>query len=212
MKRIRISGVIGDPWDGLTHEALGKQLDGYTGPLEIDLHSPGGIAYEGVAIFNLLRPYQPLVRVTGVAASAASVIAMAGREIVMHTGAEMMIHDAWGGVIGSSADFRAYADHLDKLSESIADIYASRGVDRAQVRDAMRAETWYTADEAVAFGLATGTDKKAAEELDESARAVLMAMGSRHAKAPAAAVDQAERRLRKLAALKRALQLQRLRG
>lgn len=207
MKTIRISGVIGDPLDGLTHEEVASRLDGHRGPLEVILHSPGGIAYEGVAIYHLLKPLQPVVRVTGIAASAASVIAMAGREIIMATGAEMMIHDAWGGVIGGADELRAYAKHLDKLSESIADIYAAAGVDRSAVRQAMRAETWYSAAEAVEFGLATAVGDVPAEPMDEQMQATLQAMGCHRGRARAELVADQQRRLLRAAARRRRLEL-----
>jgi ATP-dependent protease ClpP protease subunit len=198
MNQLRISGIIGSEWDGLSEPQIAQWLKDNDGDFEVVIHSPGGFAYEGVAIFNLLKERKPLVRVTGLAASAASVVAMAGREILMHTGSQLMIHDAWGMAAGGSAVMRDYADHLDKLSESVADIYASRGVPRESARSAMRAETWYTADEAVAFGLATHTEAKPAEEPDEAMSAVLAAMGCR-CQAKPEAVAKADATLRALA-------------
>lgn len=125
----------------------------------IDLHvnSPGGDAFDGIAIFNALLNHRARVTtyVDGLAASAASIISMAGDEIVMRTGSQMMIHEASGFAIGKSTDMRTLADELDKVSDSIATIYASRrGGTAEEWREAMNAESWYTADEAVAAGLA----------------------------------------------------------
>jgi len=128
--------------------------------IRVFLNSPGGDAFDGIALYNALsrHPAQVRVEVDGLAASAASVIAMAGDEIVMGTGATMMIHDASVWTYGPAAELRQAADVLDTISDSIASIYASRaGGEPAVWRDAMTAETWLTADEAVQAGLATST-------------------------------------------------------
>lgn len=178
MKTLDIFGVIGDEWDGLHSGQIARELDGHTGDLLVRINSPGGFAYEGVAIYNLLKDHNPRVEVVGLAASAASIIAMAGSEIHMRTGAEMMIHDAWGIAAGNANEFRAYAEHLDKLSGSIADIYGRRTGDRDSARSAMAAETWYSAAEAVDAKLATHLESDAAEPEPENARAVLAAMNA----------------------------------
>src|SRR5690606_8034659 len=95
------------------------------------------------------------VIVDSLAASIASVIAMAGDRVVMAKNATMMIHDGHGLSIGNAADMREMADLLDKVSDNIASVYAERaGGDVAEWRERMRAETWYSADEAVSAGLA----------------------------------------------------------
>lgn len=126
---------------------------------EITLHinSPGGDVFDGIAIMNALRdhPANVTVRVDGIAASIASVIAMAGNTIIMGRNSQMMIHEASGLTVGDAGDMRQMADLLDKLSDNIASVYADRaGGDVAAWRETMRAETWYSADEAVAAGLA----------------------------------------------------------
>lgn len=125
----------------------------------IDLHinSGGGLVFDAVAIFSALKnhPAKVDVSVDGVAASAASFIAMAGDTIAIEKPAKMMIHDAGGLVLGNAADMREMADLLDDLSDTIAGIYADRaGGTVAKWREAMRAETWYGAAEAVKAGLA----------------------------------------------------------
>ena len=132
--------------------------------IQLRINSPGGNAWDGVAIMNTLRRHRARVEVTvdGIAASAASLIAMAGDHIVMNRSSQMMIHDTSGMAWGNAATMRETADLLDKLSDSYADAYAKRaGGTRAQWRDAMRAETWYTAEEAVLAGLADEWDGSA---------------------------------------------------
>ena len=132
--------------------------------IQLRINSPGGNAWDGVAIMNTLRRHRARVEVTvdGIAASAASLIAMAGDHIVMNRSAQMMIHDTSGMAWGNAATMRETADLLDKLSDSYADAYAKRaGGTRGQWRDVMRAETWYTAEEAVLAGLADEWDGSA---------------------------------------------------
>ncbi|MFC6017791.1 head maturation protease, ClpP-related [Plantactinospora solaniradicis] len=125
--------------------------------ITLHLNSPGGDAFDGIAIYNSLKdhPASVTVLVDGLAASAASVIAQAGDTVRMNRGAQMMIHDASGLVIGNASDMAGFAAVLEKTSDSIASAYASRaGGTVAEWREVMRAETWYTAAEAVEAGLA----------------------------------------------------------
>lgn len=148
----------GGEW-GVSAKEVAAALDslGDVGEIRLHINSPGGEVFEGLAILNTLRrhPARLVTVVDGIAASAASYIAMAGDEVVMARNTELMIHDAWGLCIGNSADMRDLATRLDELSDNIASIYAEKaGGSVTQWRDAMRAETWYSADEAVAAGLA----------------------------------------------------------
>lgn len=125
--------------------------------IDLRVNSPGGSVFDGIAIMNTLRRHKARVDVTvdGLAASAASVVAMAGDHIVMNRGSELMIHEAWGFAAGDAKTMREMGDSLDKASGSIADVYASRAGGEAAVwRERMLAETWYTAEEAVLAGLA----------------------------------------------------------
>jgi ATP-dependent protease ClpP protease subunit len=135
--------------------------------INLRINSPGGEVFDGIAIHNALmnHPAKVNVSVDGLAASIASVICMAGDSITMQQGAQMMIHDASGFAFGNAADMRALADVLDQLSDTIAGFYAERaGGTVTSWRDTMRAETWYTADEAVKAGLAdTATHRAPAE-------------------------------------------------
>lgn len=151
-------GVVG--WEIWVDDLVTQLAQSRATRIRVSLNSPGGDASDGIALFNALakHPARVRVEVDGIAASAASVIAMAGDEIVMGTGATMMIHDAAVYAYGQPAELRKAADVLDTISDSIAAVYASRaGGDPAVWREAMTAETWLTADEAVQAGLATST-------------------------------------------------------
>lgn len=125
--------------------------------INLYVNSPGGSVFDGVAIMNALRRHkaQVVATVDGLAASAASFIVQAADEVVMGFGSEMMIHEASAICWGNAADMQETAGILDQLSGTIADIYAERAGGTAdEWRDAMRAETWYSAQEAVEAGLA----------------------------------------------------------
>lgn len=125
--------------------------------IRVEINSPGGNVFDGVAIYNVLRthPAHITTRVDGLAASAASFIAQAGDMRLMMSGAQMMIHDAWGGCVGSAADMLEMASVLEQQNAVIAGIYAERsGRTPDAFVDLMSAETWMTADEAVEVGLA----------------------------------------------------------
>ena len=130
-------------------------LDGVD--LLVRVNSYGGDAYEGVAIANALRGYVGSVTtvVEGLAASAASVIAVGGGDrVVIRPSAEVMIHDAWSFSDGDAEELRKRADRLDQLSGSIAEVYARKaGTPVEMWREAMRSETWFSADEALSAGL-----------------------------------------------------------
>lgn len=119
-------------------------------------NSPGGNVYDGLAIYHALAARRKYVtaRVDGLCASIASIIAMAASRIQMCEGGRMMIHDPFAMVAGNAEAMRKAADQLDAHGETLAGIYARRiGKTRDEVRTAMKAETWYNADEARAAGL-----------------------------------------------------------
>lgn len=153
---IRLYDVIGWPW--ITAEDIASELDEITADeIEVQIASPGGSVFEGIAIYNALRTHQAkiIVRVDSMAASVASVIAQAGDHRIMLTGSQMMIHEAWAFVIGYADELRHEADVLDQQTVIIASIYAERsGNDQDGFREMMEAETWFTAEEAVEAGLA----------------------------------------------------------
>ncbi|MEU2730109.1 head maturation protease, ClpP-related [Streptomyces griseoviridis] len=145
-------------WWGCTADKFIADLRGITAPrMRVRVNSPGGSVFEGVAIANALRshPASVTVQVDGIAASIASVIAMAGDRVEMAPQTMMMIHDASGLCMGNSADMAEMEELLDLISDNIADAYAARaGGTREQWRQAMRDETWYLPEDAVAAGLA----------------------------------------------------------
>jgi ATP-dependent protease ClpP protease subunit len=125
--------------------------------IEVRVNSPGGDCFDGIAILNMLRSHKATVNVVvdGQACSAASIIAMAGETVTMMPGSMLMIHDASGLCFGNPADMKAMTELLDKVSQNIASVYTSKaGGSTDTWRAAMQAESWYTADEAVASGLA----------------------------------------------------------
>lgn len=124
--------------------------------LTVHLNSPGGEVFEGFAIYQALRNHKATVtiQVDSLAASIASVIAMAADTLVMGPRATMMIHDALTVSMGNASEMRQTADLLDKMSDNIAATYAEKaGGDASFWRDRMRDETWYSAEEALEAGL-----------------------------------------------------------
>jgi ATP-dependent Clp endopeptidase proteolytic subunit ClpP len=166
--RVDIYEEIGGNWlfGGLTAVDFVAELATINGDLEVHINSPGGDVFDGLAIYNALaqRPGNVTTIVDGLAASAASFIAMAGKARLMCPGAMMMIHDAAGMCMGNASDMRELADLLDKVSDNIAAIYAAHATQPTDWRAAMKAETWYTADEAVAAGLAHKLAPRPAED------------------------------------------------
>ncbi|MGE5827769.1 MAG: head maturation protease, ClpP-related, partial [Micromonosporaceae bacterium] len=125
--------------------------------IDLRISSAGGEVFDGLAIFAALQrhPARITVHVDGLAASIASVIAMAGDEIVIDRYAQMMIHEAHAIAVGSTKDMSAMAKLLDEYSDNIAAIYSTRaGGEKTTWRERMRAETWFSASEAVKAGLA----------------------------------------------------------
>ena len=158
---------------GVSAQTLATELaDLDVDELNVYINSPGGAAWDGIAIMNAIRRHRAhvTVYVDGLAASAASVVAMAGDKIVMNRGSQMMIHDASGGAYGDAELMDEISAILHKLSDSIADVYAGRtGTDSAVWRAAMKAESWYTAEEAVAVGLADEwVDSPASQPVDRA--------------------------------------------
>lgn len=159
---ISIYDTIGWSWDGdgVTAKRISAALRAIGDrEVQVDVNSPGGDFFEGVAIYNLLRahPHKVTVRVMGLAASAASVIAMAGDEILMGDGAFLMIHNAWAVAIGNRHDMATAAEQLAPFDAAMADVYAARsGMTAAQAATLMDKETWINATQAVEDGFATG--------------------------------------------------------
>ena len=166
---LQIFDQIGEDWfggSGISAKAFSDALQSVgPGPLVVEINSPGGNVWDGLAIYNMLRGRQAPVttRVVGIAASIASIIALAGDSIEMAEASLFMIHDPSGMVAGTSDDMRKMANALDQHAEILAGIYTKRtGKTSAQIRAAMTAETWFTAQEAIQFGLADKTTEQLA--------------------------------------------------
>ncbi|WP_159458589.1 head maturation protease, ClpP-related [Roseisalinus antarcticus] len=126
-------------------------------PLALRLNSPGGSVFDAVAIYNAIKRHSGTVTVwiDGIAASAASYIAMAGDEVVMPENAFLMIHDPAGMVMGSATDMRAMAEALDKIKGSLLQGYAAKsGRLPEEIAPLMAAETWLDAKDALDLGFA----------------------------------------------------------
>ncbi|WP_050746909.1 MULTISPECIES: head maturation protease, ClpP-related [unclassified Shinella] len=161
--RLDLFGVVGEDFTPtIVRNALPS-----SGEVHVSINSGGGYAADGATIYNLLHahPGKVTVEVVGIAASAASLIAMAGDSIVMASGAVMMIHDPLQVTIGNSADHAKTIEELEAYAKAYARIYSRRaGISEQTARLVMKAETWYDGPEAVAagFATATGTAKAAA--------------------------------------------------
>lgn len=154
--KVYVYDVIGG-WD-LDASEFVRGIHQITAPT-IDMHvnSPGGFVWDAVSMFEAVAGHPATVNthIDGLAASAASFLALAGDSVDIARGGRMMIHDAQGVAVGNPADLREYADLLDAVSNDISGYYATKaGGKPAKWRAAMTATTWYSADQAVSAGLA----------------------------------------------------------
>ena len=149
-----------DYWDdsGVTAKRISAALRSLDGAdVVVNINSPGGDVFEGLAIYNLLREYKGhvTVRVLGVAASAASFIAMAADEIQIARAGFFMIHNAWTRLWGNRNDLRETADFLEQLDDTIADIYHVRsGLSMDELKADMDKERWINGRDAIDSGFA----------------------------------------------------------
>lgn len=153
--------VIGeDPWSGggVTVKRIDAALRSIGNrDVTVNINSPGGDVFEGIAIYNRLRehPGKVNVKVLGLAASAASIIAMAGDTIKIGASSFIMIHNAWVLAVGNRHDMREVSDFLEPFDRALADVYVARtGQELATVQAAMDAETWMNGSTAVELGYA----------------------------------------------------------
>lgn len=159
---ISVFDVIGqDYWgEGVTAKRIAGALRSMNGAdVTVNINSPGGDMFEGLAIYNLLREHQGkvTVKVLGLAASAASIIAMAGDDIQIGRGAFLMIHNCWVEAIGNRHDFASMVDYLEPFDNAMADIYSARsGLDSNAVKQMMDGETYIGGSDAIKQGLADG--------------------------------------------------------
>lgn len=149
-----------DFWgDGFTAKRMSAALRsiGKENDVIVSINSPGGDFFEGATIYNLLSQHEGkvTVKIPGLAASAASIIAMAGDNIQISEIGFYMIHNAWGMVIGNRNDMRQSADTFEKFDSAMADVYAARtGIPKDEIMQMMDSDTWINGTEAVDKGFA----------------------------------------------------------
>ena len=146
--------------EGVSAKSFAESLKalGNVTALDIYMNSPGGSVFEGLAIYNQIKRSdgEKIVHIDGIAASIASVIAMAGDQVRIAPNGTIMIHDPWGMAMGTAADMRKSAESLDKVRDVLLENYVARtGAKREDISAWMTAETWMNADEAVERGFAT---------------------------------------------------------
>lgn len=173
---LMLYGEISDStwWgDEITPKDFKKDLDalGDIKNLNIYINSGGGDVFAGQAIYSMLKRHNAnkTVYIDGLAASIASVIAMAGDKIIIPKNAMMMIHNAWTMAAGNANEFRKLAEDMDKIDESITSTYVSKsGKISEEIKAFMDAETWFTAEDAVKNGFADEIEqeKKLAASID----------------------------------------------
>jgi ATP-dependent protease ClpP protease subunit len=141
---------------GVSAMDLIRDLADVTGPIEVHLNSPGGEVDDGIAIYNTLSSRRDVsIVIDGAAYSIASVIAMAGNPVLIARQATMMVHDGFTMAIGNAQDLRDQAERLDRASNNIASIYSDHtGRTPDYWRQIMKAETWFSGQEAIDVGLA----------------------------------------------------------
>lgn len=172
-----LEGVVAsESWygDEVTPKAFREELAERKGDLTVTINSPGGDVYSGIYIYNELKNHEGnvTVRINGLAASIASVIAMAGDTVIMEQGSLMMIHQPHVMSAGNADEMRETAEYLDKVGDSLIDIYVSKtGLDRERIVAMMKAETWLDGTEAVELGFATSAP--GASKLSNSVKNVL---------------------------------------
>lgn len=157
---INILDQIGEGWDGsgMTAKIVNSVLRRADGDdVTVNVNSPGGDFFEGVTIYNMLREYEGRVNINviGLAASAASIIAMAADELRIAKSGLLMIHNSWGCVCGNQHDMRDAADTFAVFDKSMAGVYSLQsGIDEDEIATLMASDLWMTGEEAVEKGFA----------------------------------------------------------
>lgn len=202
---IYLYGDVGDSWfGGVTAKQFADDLKaaGKVDTIQLHINSPGGDVFDGLTIYRLLVDHKAkvIVHIDGLAASIASVIAMAGNEIHISESGFLMIHEAWAIALGSADDMRTMADVLDKTTASIRDVYVARtGKTADQITNWMKAETWFTAQEALDNGFATdiSDNMRLAARIDPAKH-----KGLKHMPAALAGTPNADAAKERIAAMK----------
>lgn len=178
-RTIGIYDVIGEDWwtgGGFTSKRMAAALRSLgKGPVTVAINSPGGDMFDGIAMYSMLRehPGEVTVKVMGLAASAASIIAMAGDEVRIARPAFLMIHNCWGCVCGNRHDLRDVSDQLEPFDAAMADVYAARTGDPVEaMAKLMDRETWIGGSAAVDQGFADALlDSEQVEKSEGKAQA-----------------------------------------
>jgi len=159
---INIYDIVGEDWwtgQGMTAKVVSSVLRKNKGKaITVNINSPGGDFFEGLAIYNLLKEHdgEITVRIVGMAASAASIVAMAGDTIKIAEAGFIMIHNVWTVCVGNKDDMRECMDTLTKFDDSCVALYGKKtGLADDEVEAMMAAETWISGKEAVEKGFAT---------------------------------------------------------
>lgn len=157
--KLVIYGEIGDYWwDSTSAADVDRALKDVTSKtIHVHLNSGGGDAFDGIAIYNQLKNHaaEVVIHIDGLAASAASIIAMAGDKVYMNAGSMLMIHEASTFAYGTKADINKTLGALTGLDASLVDVYMTRFAgDREEVETLLTNETWMTASESITFGFA----------------------------------------------------------
>ena len=155
-KKVYIYDSIGG--EGIMALDIIKELSEAEGDINVHINSGGGSVSQGIAIYNALKEYngEVHVKVDGLAASIASVIAMAGDTVTMAEGSLLMVHLPWTMIAGNANDLRKEAEVLDQHKETLVDIYESNSpLSREEIEAMLTEETWLTAEEAYELGMIT---------------------------------------------------------
>lgn len=169
-RTLRLDGVICDDdflawlYDGVSAKAFREELNSGEGDITVWIHSEGGDCFAAAAIYNALKEYRGkvTVKIDGIAASAASVVAMAGDVVEISPVGLIMIHNPWTGAVGDSAEMKTVAQMLDDVKETIINAYEQKTkLPREQIAQMMDDETFFHAQKAVEYGFA---DKIIGEE------------------------------------------------
>lgn len=162
VRTLTIDGVIAEEsWfdDDITPKMFRDELFNGSGDIELYINSPGGDCIAASQIYTMLMEYtgNVTVKIDGLAASAASVIAMAGTEVLMSPTSMLMIHNPWTMAMGDHNDMQKAIDVLNEVKESIINAYELKtGMSRAKISRLMEDETWMNAKKAVDLGFADG--------------------------------------------------------
>lgn len=196
-----LEGVIAEEtwWgDEVTPKAFRDELNSKSGDITVSLNSQGGDVFAGVSIYNSLKDYKGnvTVKVNGLAASIASVIAMAGDTIIMAPGSMMMVHSPWTFAAGNSDELKKTAGVLDSIEASLVPIYSSRtGMSEEEVIALLKAETWMTPQEAVEKGFADKAEESKSQGYSDAIKNVLAGKVSYSMEATAKSIESLKAKL-----------------